>query len=306
MVVTHVAEERHERIGIERIDLEVEPAAGAESLQAQSGDGAIEQQCVVVGHEQRHVGFMLQHVRLHCDRLLPTDVGWVRDDEGEGSPQKTSPGKGGFRRILNSREGVAEDVLPFKPDADTQSGGVVAGNGQGVVADVPGSHFRLGQLGCQRQGDAARARADVENTSPTPALPSREGGFLFGKERGIHAIAVSETAQNPAAQLLGLGARNEHAGSHAQATAAKLRLAHDILHGFAAGEPPQVVLQCRLVQRLAAAAGHVDHRQPVLHLQQIARHSPRLALGVAVGQSSPEFLIGHLSVRNGSWFLPAK
>ena len=71
----------HQRLGIEGINLEIEPSPVGQCLLGIVGYMPIEYQRVVIGDEKGYLWLMLHHVALHLCLLVPADVWGVRDDD---------------------------------------------------------------------------------------------------------------------------------------------------------------------------------------------------------------------------------
>ncbi len=118
-----------------------------------------------------------------------------------------------------------------------QLAGVLAGYGEGLVADVPGVYRGVGQEAGQHDGDAAAAGTDIE-------------------DRGL-VFRLGVIARHQAYQLFGFGPWNKHRGRYLEGKAAEFGRADDVLNGFVAVESRHNSVPVGLDLRVGNRA--VDH-----------------------------------------------
>ena len=81
VVIRHHMQHLGEIVGIEGIDLEEERTLRFQTLNGILGDGAIEEQRVIVRHEERQMRLVIQHVAFHRRFLFLADIRGIAHDE---------------------------------------------------------------------------------------------------------------------------------------------------------------------------------------------------------------------------------
>ena len=123
-----------------------------------AGDDALVELQAVVAAEQRHVRLVVTHLGSQATQRVLGHVGRVGDDHVEARPAG--------QVVVQVADQELDAVLQTQPD------GVPAGHLQRRRIDVGAHHTHRRMLGCQRQGDVARAGADVERPRARPCRPA--------------------------------------------------------------------------------------------------------------------------------------
>ena len=131
------------------MDLDEELAVRGHFFFGEMAEGPIEDQRVIVGNEQGHIGLEINDMGGHGGAFLLGNIGWIAYKGGDG--RECAPGF------------WIEKVQFVKGEGEVMGFGVAAGDGEGFGAEVAGVDFGGGEMAGQGEGDAAAAGADVED-----------------------------------------------------------------------------------------------------------------------------------------------
>ena len=173
------------------VGLKEQRAAGLEGAGGIACDGAVEEQRVMVGHEQSRGRLMVEHVAVHRRTLAVEHIGRIAHYE---VPPLLVGGR-------------TQGVLLTKHHTGAELPRVLLCRVKGLAREVPRLHFRPRNVEREGHGETSAAGPDVEHTG--------------ARLRRCH---------RPVCQVLGLGARNEHPWSHGEASPTKPCLTKHILH----------------------------------------------------------------------------
>ena len=247
--VAHRVEERRHPSGLAVPHLEHEPAARLQDSGRSARDGLRH-----VVADEREVRFVLAHVRHQRRKLVRLDVGRVGDDEVVGAAGESLP------------QVVLEQV-------DRQAGAqsVLAGERERVGGDVDRGHARARMLVCDREGDRAAARADVEH------------------QRCFEPAQMEKRALD---DDLRLGPRDQRAPVDGQRQPAEAPLAEDVRDRLAAGaarDELAVAVELAVVERPVEVRVELDALPAERVREQQLRVEPRRLGGLAeVLRRAPE------------------
>src|SRR6478609_10605367 len=178
-----------------------EPTAGAQMFVSLRYQASINFH-PFAARKDRDLRLKFTHLFLHLVGIAFSDVGRIGDYE-----VKALAGVNAYK------VGFAEK----HSSAQSKPGGVDARNFQGFLGDVAGVNFRVRQLAGQRQGNASRAGAYVQQLQASGAV---ERVFLYQLQNGFY-------------HMLSFRARDEHGGRDQQIQPPELLMAGDVLRGAA-------------------------------------------------------------------------
>lgn len=109
---------------------------------------------------------------------------------------------------------------------DVVAGSVALRHRQCFGGNIGGEETRMGQLLCERNGDAAGACADIRDEQARAVIFVGAASLQFAK---------GEAVKRAFDEVFGFRARNEHIGGDLKLKSPKFLLAGEMLNGFAGG-----------------------------------------------------------------------
>ena len=168
-------------------------------------------------------------------------------------------------------------IVLLECDVGSQSSGILTGDAEGFVGDVPGCHLAVSNVEGQRDGNASASRPDIQQ--------------IFSL-----LSPISRLLYHPSAQFLRFRPGNQHTRLHVQPSSTELRHTQHVLYGLALFQSYCQLLQLSLLlsrQCLHTSAVDVEHREAETRFEHPAGDGFCLSLVVVLRQSLPQMVVTH-------------